>query len=99
MPPDDALPLVRLLRVVGAVQGVGYRWWCVSEARALRLTGFVRNRRDGTVEALLQGPAEAVTRMEALLRQGPPAARVLCVTPLPAPAFVALTGFDQAPTI
>ena len=94
-----APPLVRLLRVEGRVQGVGYRWWCAGEARALGLTGWVRNRRDGTVETLLQGDAEAVARMEALLLQGPPSARVTRVIALTAPAYTALPSFEQAPTV
>ena len=62
--------------VKGRVQGVSYRAWTQAEARALGLSGFVRNRDDGSVEALFSGPPEAVDHMVALCRSGPPAARV-----------------------
>ncbi len=69
------------LRVVisGRVQGVWYRGWAVDEARARGLDGWVRNRRDGSVEAVFQGPAAAVEEMVAACRQGPPMARVAAV--------------------
>lgn len=66
---------VRLL-VHGRVQGVGYRSWLASEARRRSLRGWVRNRRDGTVEAEIEGEAGAVVQMIAACRQGPPAASV-----------------------
>jgi len=72
----DSPSEVWLVRVSGRVQGVGYREACVREARGLGLTGWVRNRRDGTVEALLQGRVEHLARLHAWLLQGPPAARV-----------------------
>jgi acylphosphatase len=56
-------PACRLVRAHGQVQGVGFRYACVLQARALGLTGWVRNRFDGTVEALLQGPAVHVEMM------------------------------------
>lgn len=65
-----------LARVTGRVQGVGYRAWTQAAARRLGLSGWVRNRRDGSVEALLAGPEAAVAAMLAAMRQGPPAARV-----------------------
>ncbi|MBE7203339.1 MAG: acylphosphatase [Parafilimonas terrae] len=60
----------------GRVQGVSYRAWTQSQARALGLSGFVRNRDDGSVEALFSGPFETVAQMEALCRSGPPGAHV-----------------------
>jgi acylphosphatase len=60
----------------GRVQGVGYRAFVEHEAGRLALQGFVRNRRDGTVEALFAGSAEAVRIMIDLCRKGPPGARV-----------------------
>ncbi|MCS6878303.1 MAG: acylphosphatase [Geminicoccaceae bacterium] len=60
----------------GRVQGVGFRAWMVRQARRLGLKGWVRNRRDGSVEALLDGPRERIAEMLALCRQGPPLARV-----------------------
>ena len=60
----------------GRVQGVGYRVWTEMTALELGLEGWVRNRRDGTVEALFAGPQEAVEAMLEACRQGPPGARV-----------------------
>lgn len=62
--------------VTGRVQGVAYRAWTEGEAEALGLRGWVRNRRDGSVEAVLAGPEAAVAAMLAKMRDGPPAARV-----------------------
>ncbi|ACB24730.1 acylphosphatase [Methylobacterium sp. PvP062] len=66
--------------VTGRVQGVSYRAWTQSEARARGLAGTVRNRDDGSVEAVFSGAPEAVAEMEALCRSGPPGARVADVT-------------------
>lgn len=63
----------------GRVQGVGFRAWVEDEAARRGLKGFVRNRRDGSVEALFSGPAEEVLDMIAACRRGPPAARVTAV--------------------
>jgi acylphosphatase len=68
--------VIRRLRIHGRVQGVFYRGWSVEAARALGLRGWVRNRRDGTVEMLVQGEAEQVESMIARCREGPPVARV-----------------------
>ena len=57
--------------VAGRVQGVGYRAWTVRQARSLALTGWVRNRPDGTVEAVFAGGQEAVNLMLAACRMGP----------------------------
>ena len=62
--------------VRGRVQGVGYRAWTADTARSLGLAGHVRNRRDGSVEALLHGRAEVIEAMLTRMRDGPPAARV-----------------------
>jgi acylphosphatase len=69
------LTVIRIV-VRGRVQGVGYRAFVEDEALRLRIEGWVRNRRDGTVEALLAGPAEAVRDMIAVCREGPFGARV-----------------------
>ncbi|MGQ0683780.1 acylphosphatase [Bradyrhizobium sp.] len=63
----------------GRVQGVGYRAWLEQQARQSRLEGWVRNRRDGSVEALFAGPASVVAEMVALCRHGPPSSRVASV--------------------
>jgi acylphosphatase len=63
----------------GRVQGVGYRDWTLRTALAHGLEGWVRNRRDGTVEALFAGESGLVAEMLAACRSGPPAAQVLVV--------------------
>ena len=63
----------------GRVQGVGYRAWVEYQATASQLEGWVRNRRDGSVEALFAGPPKAVAEMIALCRHGPPSSRVEAV--------------------
>jgi len=63
----------------GRVQGVGYRAWTEYTALEIGLEGWVRNRRDGTVEALFAGPQEEVEAMLEACRQGPPGARVAAV--------------------
>jgi acylphosphatase len=64
------------LRITGRVQGVGYRAWAMQTARRLGLRGWVRNRSDGSVEALVTGEEDAVTRMIEACREGPLGARV-----------------------
>jgi acylphosphatase len=64
------------VRVTGRVQGVAYRAWCHGAAEALGLKGWVRNRDDGSVEAVIAGPEEAVKEMLAAMGEGPGAARV-----------------------
>jgi len=65
--------------VRGRVQGVGYRAWVEYQAVASHLEGWVRNRRDGSVEAVFAGPPKAVAEMVALCRHGPPSAKVEAV--------------------
>lgn len=60
----------------GRVQGVGYRAWTSAAARKLGLTGWVRNRSDGTVEAVFAGDAATVEHMIAACRKGPMLAKV-----------------------
>ncbi|HVV95399.1 MAG TPA: acylphosphatase [Hyphomicrobiales bacterium] len=74
------------LSIRGRVQGVGYRVFLRDEALALGLGGWVRNRRDGTVEALLGGPPEAIARLVQAARAGPPGAAVDAVEEAEAPA-------------
>ena len=72
------------LRIVGLVQGVGYRYALQREAERLGLTGWVRNRADGSVESIAQGSREALDALAAWARRGPPASRVKEVTTTPA---------------
>ena len=67
---------IRQVMITGRVQGVGYRAWVEHQARNHDLEGWVRNRRDGSVEALFAGPANLVSDMVARCRRGPSAARV-----------------------
>jgi acylphosphatase len=68
----------------GRVQGVGYRAWVEHQALAAGLEGWVRNRRDGSVEAVFAGAAELVANMVARCHRGPPSARVDAVIEEPA---------------
>ena len=68
--------VTRRLCIHGRVQGVFYRGWSVTTARALGLRGWVRNRSDGSVEMLIQGEPAQVEAMIARCHGGPPAARV-----------------------
>jgi acylphosphatase len=70
----------------GVVQGVGYRAWVAQQATARHLEGWVRNRRDHSVEALFAGPADAVAEMIALCRRGPRSAKVEAVEEKPGQA-------------
>jgi acylphosphatase len=67
---------IRHVTISGRVQGVGYRYFVEHEARSRDLEGWVRNRRDGSVEAVFSGPADAVTAMIAACRRGPSSGRV-----------------------
>ena len=93
------MDLTRHLRISGRVQGVGFRYSLLAEAKAHRLAGWVRNRRDGSVEALLQGEAAAVDAVIAWARRGPPGARVDNLDVQSSPGQSGLTGFEQLPTL
>jgi len=72
---DDDVTTLRL-RIEGSVQGVGYRFFVVDAARKLGLDGWIRNRSDGSVEALVSGPTKQVESFVAICMRGPPGARV-----------------------
>ena len=96
---DDGALQCRLVRAHGRVQGIGYRYACEGRARALGITGWVRNRMDESVEALLQGTREQLDEMCEWMRDGMPAALVerLDITPV-APPFVRHSAFERLPT-
>jgi acylphosphatase len=86
------------MAVRGRVQGVGFRDWIVRKARALELTGWVRNRSDDSVEILASGEADAVERLLKEAHQGPPFARVTEVRVDEAEVEVS-SGFVRRPTL
>lgn len=83
----------RHFRVTGRVQGVGFRAWTRDRAAALGLSGWVRNREDGSVEGVVEGPDTAVAALLEALSDGPGAARVAHVETLAATAE-GLQGFE-----
>ena len=87
-----------LLRVHGRVQGVGFRDGCVDAALAAGLHGWVRNRRDGTVEMLVQGSPAALGRWRIGLRHMLPHARVDAIEDTPVATDPTLRGFVRLPT-
>jgi acylphosphatase len=62
--------------IEGRVQGIGFRWWIIQWANSRGLDGWVRNRREGTVEALFHGPESVVRHMVEFCAEGPPNARI-----------------------
>jgi acylphosphatase len=86
----------RRVRVVvsGRVQGVGFRYSTVYEARLLSLSGWVRNRYDGTVEILAEGRVEDVEALLSWCRNSPPGSRVTSVQHGEEPIDPPLTGFE-----
>lgn len=90
--------VTRKIRVRGRVQGVGFRAALRHEARQLGVDGWVRNRVDGSVEALLQGPEDVVDRLTAWARRGPPGAAVSELTATEADAHERGGGFELRPT-
>jgi acylphosphatase len=88
--------MAKHLIVHGRVQGVGYRASMIDEARRLGVSGWVRNRRDGTVEAVVDGDAQAVAAIIAWARRGPPGAHVTGVAVEESDG--SFSGFDWLPT-
>jgi acylphosphatase len=68
--------VARRFLIDGRVQGVGFRWFAVEQARLEGVNGFVRNLPDGRVEAIVEGDADSVDRVERALRRGPRGSRV-----------------------
>jgi len=83
--------------ISGRVQGVWFRGWMKREAATRQVTGWVRNRRDGTVEAVFAGAAADLDSLIAACHHGPPAARVIDVQVTPT-ANPGLGDFRHLPT-
>ena len=90
--------VARRIHVKGKVQGVWFRAWTIEQATELGLDGWVRNRMDGSVEAVATGPADRVEELIARCRRGSPASRVDAVDVEDTPGVVA-QGFTQKPTV
>ena len=88
----------RLVRICGKVQGVWYRAWTMEEASRRGLRGWVRNRRDGSVEALFAGDLRVIEAMIEICRVGPPLARIDSISS-EATADEPPEGFEQRPTV
>jgi acylphosphatase len=92
------MTIARCIRIEGRVQGVFFRDWTVETARALGLAGWVRNRRDASVEIFASGPADLVDTLIARCHEGPPHARVDRVTVEAAVEEQSVEGFGRRPT-
>ena len=95
----DAAPVTRYLRITGRVQGVGYRWSMARRANALGLSGWVRNRVDGSVEALACGASGATQALIDWAWHGPELARVDGVLVTEVEGGEVLDGFEQRETV
>lgn len=95
---DEGERLRARVVVEGKVQGVWFRAWTQEQAAGRGLSGWVRNRRDGTVEAVFDGPAAIVEAMIRACWDGPAAARVQAVRVEPIPAEDVLEGFTILPS-
>jgi acylphosphatase len=87
---------VKRLVIHGRVQGVGYRYSMLAQASRIGVTGWVRNRHDGTVEAVIAGPAALLDDMIAWARQGPPGSKVTDIVVEDTKG--AFQGFEILPT-
>src|SRR5580692_415471 len=94
----ESMALQARLIITGRVQGVGYRDWAVATGRRLRLAGWVRNRGDGAVEALVVGDETAVGEMIEACRRGPALARVDGIDVEPVDLDIMPEGFTLLPT-
>jgi len=92
------MPLQVRITITGRVQGIGYRDWARATGQQLGLTGWVRNRTDGSVEALVVGDDRAVGQMIDACRRGPALARVEEIDVEPVDLDILPNGFTQLPT-
>jgi acylphosphatase len=88
----------RSIRIEGKVQGVFFRYWTIEQARAIGVSGWVRNRRDGSVEVYAVGAPDALDRLVERLHEGSPPSRVERVTVTEA-AAEDVTGFTRRATV
>ncbi|MCG8510271.1 MAG: acylphosphatase [Rhodospirillales bacterium] len=95
---DEPAKTVRVI-VEGRVQGVWFRAWTQEQATRLGLDGWVRNRADGSVEALIHGPKAVVNDLLDALWEGPPSSRVDRVTPQTTAEIPGHSGFRTYPTV
>jgi acylphosphatase len=86
------------MKIIGQVQGVGFREFAIAEANARSLIGWVRNRSDSTVEIVISGPQKEVEAFVGMCMRGPPGARVTNVEMGPAKVPDSI-GFTQRPTV
>lgn len=93
MQDDDSGEIAMRARVIGQVQGVGFRAWTLDRAQALSVRGWVRNNDDGTVAALLVGAEDAVNALLAEMEHGPRGASVREVAAQPVAIFEPQDGF------
>ncbi len=91
-------PVSAHLRIEGRVQGVWYQGWTVDQATDLGLRGWIRNRRDGSVEALAVGSPSAIDKLERRCRHGPALAQVRKIVRTTAPDDGS-AGFRQRRTV
>ena len=89
--------IARIIRITGRVQGVMFRDWTVQAARAIGVSGWVRNRTDGSVEVYAAGEPALIDRLADRLREGSPASRVDRVDAWDA-QMQSVDGFAQRPT-
>jgi acylphosphatase len=94
---SDDKPVSVRMRVYGDVQGVFYRGWTVEAAKHFGVRGWVRNRKDGSVEIQAEGPSSAVERFYIACHRGPPAAYVESIARADIDTESA-TGFEQRET-